>query len=79
VIKYVKKPLSMGFKKLCKEGMRLESTAKGAYEISGDMKINKIGKYSRKNQKKKRDDWQSNKNETEKKKNLLLLLWVSWC
>jgi len=53
VIKYVKKPLSMGFKKLCKEGMRLESTAKGAYEISGDMKINKIGKYSRKNQKKK--------------------------
>jgi len=33
--------------------MRLESTAKGAYEISGDMKINKIGEYSRKNQKKK--------------------------
>jgi len=46
------------FKKLRKEGMRLKSAAKGASEISGNMKINKVWKYSRKNQK-KRDNWQA--------------------
>ena len=33
--------------------MRLESVAKGASEISGEMKINRVGKYSFKNSKKK--------------------------
>ena len=37
---------------LRKEGMRLESAAKGASEISDEAKLNKIGKYSLKNSKK---------------------------
>ncbi len=42
---------------LRKEGMRLESAAKGASEISGEGKINKVyGKYSRKNQNNRRPD-----------------------
>ena len=38
---------------LRKEGMRLESAAKGASEISGDPRVNRVGKYSFKNTKKK--------------------------
>ena len=38
---------------LRKEGMRLESAAKGASEISGEHNVNKVGKYSFKNTKKK--------------------------
>ena len=38
---------------LRKEGMRLESAAKGAAEITGEHKVNRIGKYSYKNSKKK--------------------------
>ena len=37
---------------LRKEGMRLESAAKGASEISGEAKVNRVGKYSLKNAKK---------------------------
>ena len=36
---------------LRKEGMRLESAAKGAAEITGEHKVNRIGKYSYKNSK----------------------------
>lgn len=39
--------------KLRKEGMRIESAAKGASEITGDAALNKIGKYSFRNTKKK--------------------------
>ena len=42
---------SWGLAELRKEGMRLESASKGAAEISGELKLNKIGKYSRKYQK----------------------------
>ena len=38
---------------LRKEGMRLESAAKGASEISGDSRVNRVGKYSFKNTKNK--------------------------
>ena len=36
---------------LRKEGMRLESAAKGASEISGEVKLNRVGKYSLKHSK----------------------------
>ena len=42
---------SWGLLELRKEGMRLESASKGAAEISGEQKLNKVGKYSRKHQK----------------------------
>ena len=36
--------------KLRKEGMHIESATKGAAELAGESELNKIGKYSRKNQ-----------------------------
>ena len=55
--------------KLQKAGMNLEIVAKGASEISGDSRVNKVGKYSCKNLKKKY-------NRKIRRKSLLTVIFV---